>query len=95
MSESKIKKLSYLMMAATVALMAVGGLFQLGIVTMYVSIGVPLSIVNIFLVTGASGDVSPQFKRFKKVVLIFYGLLFLAFTLTTILVGLIFSGIWA
>lgn len=90
MSLDKIKKLTYGLMALTIGILALGFIPIIGIGTMYISIGVPLSLVNIFLVQGAA-DQDASYKKWAKKIYAFYIFIFVLFTIMFILIGIIFS----
>ncbi len=90
MSLDKIKKLTYGLMALTIGILALGFIPIIGIGTMYISVGVPLSLVNLFLVHGAT-DQDASYKKWAKKIYAFYISIFVLFTITFILIGIIFS----
>jgi hypothetical protein len=90
MSLSKIKKITYALMTLTLVVLALGFIPIIGIGTMYISVGVPLSFVNIFFVHSAANQ-DAAYKQWAKRIYAFYITLFVLFTLTFILIGIIFS----
>lgn len=93
MTEAKLKKLTYFLMVLTLGLIALGVIFPVGIVSMYIGIGIPISVINVYLIHSAppSDDVK-GFKRWSKYIYLFYGGLFGLFVILTITIALIFSG---
>lgn len=92
MTEEKLKKITYGLMALTLGLIAIGVLFPIGIASTYVGLGIPISIINIYLIHSypiAQEDV--RLKKWARMIYVFYGSLFVFFTLLTILIGFIFS----
>jgi hypothetical protein len=80
------------MMALTLAVLALGVFPLLGVGTMYISIGVPLSLVNVFLIISLPEEQKEDaYRQWAKLIYLFYGALFVIFTLIFIIIGVIFS----
>lgn len=93
MTENKLKKLTYGLMVLTLMFIALGVIFPLGIVSMYVGLGIPISVVNVYLVHSAPPSHDPErFKKWSRMIYVFYGGLFGLFILLTITIALVFSG---
>lgn len=90
MTEAKIKQWTYLMMTLTLGLIALGAIFPIGIASTYVGLGIPISVINVFLIHSFTPD-HPTFKKWARGIYIFYGTLLIGFTLLFILLGVIFS----
>jgi len=92
MTFSTLKKVTYVMMALTFDVLALGVFPLLGVGTMYISIGVPLSLVNVFLIISLPEEQKDvAYRQWAKLIYLFYGALFVIFILIFIIIGVIFS----
>jgi hypothetical protein len=91
--QEKLKRLTYVLMVLTLGLIALGVIFPIGIVSMYIALGIPISGLNVYLIHSAlPSHHSDHFKRWSRRIYLFYGALLGLFILITITIALIFSG---
>jgi hypothetical protein len=92
MNERKLKNITYGLMGLTLVTIALGAIFPVGITSTYLGFGVPISVINIYLIYSFKDADNPTlFKKWARLIYLFYGGIFILFAVLLVIIGIIFS----